>query len=342
MKPIEKFIFSQRPFILMIGFTSIALFIALYVFNPEFINDGSFYKYYGIGLIAITALYMIVFSIYRYLQNDKSNNNSIENDLKELKQLIRSYSSKGGHEFEQTMLEELKFVKKKLDESRELNLYLNENEKAKLFELFEAKLEKNLSKEFLESVQQKFGIEIIATERYTNLLVDLDFFKGRLRDEIKFLSKRANINLAIGVGATIGAIIGLYFLVVYEHPTFTDTIKLLSHYLPRLSFIIFIEIFAFFFLKMYKLNLENIRYYHNEMTNIEMKLVSLKTSLMSTNVDFKTIDEVIKELAKTERNFIVKKGDTTLELERMKNEISSSKNLFELTKKIVDKHLGAK
>jgi hypothetical protein len=128
----------------------------------------------------------------------------------------------------------------------------------------------------------------------------------------------------------------LYLTVVTNHPGFLDSISLYSYFIPRISLVIFIEVFAFFFLKLYRSNLDNIRYYHNEMTNIEMKIISLKSSIL--NADKETINEVIKELSKTERNFVIKKGETTIELERIRSEKADNKNIVDFAKSILNKH----
>ena len=54
-------------------------------------------------------------------------------------------------------------------------------------------------------------------------------------------------------------------------------------------------------------------------------MVALKTAVMLSNP---ALDKILDELSKTERNFILKKGETTMELERMKNDKNEMKELL--------------
>ncbi|MBI5525005.1 MAG: hypothetical protein HY897_01580 [Deltaproteobacteria bacterium] len=45
-------------------------------------------------------------------------------------------------------------------------------------------------------------------------------------------------------------------------------IAALSHYVPRITTVTFIEVFAFFFLKLYRASLIEIKFYQNELTSL--------------------------------------------------------------------------
>lgn len=289
-------------------------------------------------LLIIIGIALTLFNFFiKYLESDKSidrKSDRLGEEFNELRHILRNQSRNAYQDKE--LIEELKNLKDKINESQTKGLELNEDDKSKLFELFETKLEKNLSQEFLETIQQKFGTDILASERYSDLQRDLIEIKERLRIEIRRLSLRANTNLAIGSVTTLVAVIVLYITVVSNHINFSDTVSMISYFIPRISLVIFIEVFAFFFLKLYKSNLDNVRYYHNEMTNIETRIISLKTSII--NADKSTINEVIKEISKTERNFVLKKGETTIELERLKSEKNENKSLIEFARSIITKH----
>ena len=293
-------------------------------------------------LLIIIGMALTLFNyFFKYLESDKSNDRNSERlreELNELRHLLRN-TNRNSY-LEKELIEELKNLKDQVSDSQTKGLDLNETDKNKLFELLEAKLEKNLSQEFLETIQQKFGADILASERYSDLQRDLIEIKERLRFEIKRLSLRANTNLAIGSVTTLTAVILLYITVVSNHMVFNDSVSMISYFIPRISLVIFIEVFAFFFLKLYKSNLDNVRYYHNEMTNVETRIISLKSSII--NADKSTINEVIKELSKTERNSTIKKGETTIELERLRREKNENKSLIELAKSIIAKHTDNK
>ena len=85
---------------------------------------------------------------------------------------------------------------------------------------------------------------------------------------------------------------------------------------------------------LYKKSLDDIKYYQNEITNLEAKYLSLDQSKQSGN--FKLLANVLETLNKTERNFILKKDETTIELEKSKIETQSSNNTVQALKDIIN------
>jgi hypothetical protein len=316
----------------------VVIVILIQLLSNELKNSikGDLFSNPNTVLILIGIGFTLYTYFFNYLESEKSVETNPENlraELNELKLIIRNTNKNSNSDRE--IIEEIRSLKNNILNNQTKGLDLNESDKIRLFELFETKLEKNLSQEFLETIQQKFGSDIIASEMYSDLLNDLIEFKDRMRSEIKRLSLRANTNLAIGSVATVVALIVLYMIVETNHMIFTDSISLTSYYIPRISFVVFIEVFGFFFLKLYKSNLDNVRYYHNEMTNIETKIISLKSAII--NADKITINAVINELSKTERNFVIKKGETTIELERLRTDRIENKSLIDFARSIINK-----
>ena len=137
--------------------------------------------------------------------------------------------------------------------------------------------------------------------------------KTRINTEINRLIKNSNLNLIIALLLTGIAIIILSF---YAYSGNIDNYeKMFTTFLPKLSIAVFIEIFSFFFLKMYKSNSDEIKYFQNEITNIEQKIVAIKIALFKNEQD---LNFVITELLKIERNFILRSGDSTVEIEKAK------------------------
>lgn len=159
--------------------------------------------------------------------------------------------------------------------------------------------------------------------------------RKRLRDEIELLARRGNLNLTIGVLTTIFGVGALAYVVLSqpEFPAHADpasSFVFFTSLLSRLSVAIFIEVFAFFFLRLYKSGLEDIRYYQNEITNIESKETALLSIANNDTCELKKV--VIEVLSKTERNGLLKKGETTVALERDRIDRNE---LVELSKLIV-------
>lgn len=135
----------------------------------------------------------------------------------------------------------------------------------------------------------------------------------RLESEIDRLNRRGGLNLAIGTIIALTDILSLaYFL--YSAPDIVDGVDFFIHHLPKLSFVIVVELFAYFFLRLYKNGFDEIKYFQNEITNIEMKAMSLKYAQEFKNEDI--IKELAMHLMKTERNFILEKGQTTVSIEK--------------------------
>ncbi|WP_459705033.1 hypothetical protein [Stutzerimonas marianensis] len=162
----------------------------------------------------------------------------------------------------------------------------------------------------------------------------------RLRREIADLRLRSNVNLLIGMSITAG---GLYLL--WSTVSMVDASELLKQLasegaesngsflknlilpiVPRILLVVFIEVFAYFFLKLYKDGLSEIKYFQNELTNVESKLAAVEFSYITNNQESLRIS--IEALSKTERNFVLEKGQTTVELERAKSESELTRNII--------------
>ncbi len=121
----------------------------------------------------------------------------------------------------------------------------------------------------------------------------------RLREEVTSLTRRANVNLLIGVATTIMAVSLLVYMVLTAGSAFTSWPELLSHYIPRVSTVIFIEIFSFFFLRLYRASLAEIKGYQNELTALDSARIALSSSQGATEP--KALTAVITELARVHR-----------------------------------------
>lgn len=116
---------------------------------------------------------------------------------------------------------------------------------------------------------------------------------------------------------------------------FDSTKDFLVYLTPRLSLAVFIEIFSFFFLRLYKRNLEDVKYFHNERTNIDSKIIALKASILLGKEEL--IMEIIKGFSTVERNFILKKDETTISLERVRLDTQQELDYFSKVASVVEK-----
>jgi hypothetical protein len=104
---------------------------------------------------------------------------------------------------------------------------------------------------------------------------------------------------------------------------------------PRLSIAIFIEVFSFFFLKLYKNNLEDVKYFHNERTNIDSKIIALKASMLLEKED--VLNDIIKSFSTVERNFILKKDESTISIERIKLDNEQELSIISKLSDVIDR-----
>lgn len=226
--------------------------------------------------------------------------------------------------------ENFEILSKKLKDNSNMNLHVDDEKIKQLFI-------DNINSDFFKELNLNLTKEISSEKR--NQINQLISLNGRLKErifvEIQKLDRKSNINLTIGSFMTMTALFGLGYIVFTDGEIKAGVESILLHYLPRISFILFIEIFAFFFLKLYKLNINDVKYYHNELTNIELKFTSLYTAI-NFGKD-KDLSFTNQKLAETERNFIIHKGQTTVELEKLKNENYAFEKFTKVFKGVIHK-----
>lgn len=166
----------------------------------------------------------------------------------------------------------------------------------------------------VEHEQERSSVEI-------DLAARLDDSRSRIQKELEALGWRGNLNLALGAITTVIGISLLGVSVFWEVKATTDMMSLVSHFVPRVTLVLLIEIFAFFFLSLYKSSLGEIKYFQNEITNIECWQSALRIAVHDGSSSL--LAEVVAKLSSAERNHILAKGETTIELERARIEQQS-------------------
>jgi len=161
---------------------------------------------------------------------------------------------------------------------------------------------------------------------------------SRLKREVSDLGRRANVNLLIGGVTSLIAVGLLIFMVLTSNVQRDNILDLLWHFIPRLSIVIFIEVFSFFFLRLYRTTLNEIKYFQNELTNVDLKFAGLEASLALE--DSTAISSSIQEFTQTERNFVLKKDESTVDLQRLRIENQSLKEVIDSLKGPLTKVLG--
>ncbi|HEM7541144.1 TPA: hypothetical protein U2J55_000139 [Providencia rettgeri] len=106
-------------------------------------------------------------------------------------------------------------------------------------------------------------------------------------------------------------------------------------YAPKISILLFFISLVFFFLNLYKNTNNDVRFFQNELTNIETKAIALKIALITN--DLASLSEIMKSLIQTERNITLKNGESTVEIERKKIEEKAQNNMLDKVIKIIEK-----
>lgn len=163
-------------------------------------------------------------------------------------------------------------------------------------------------------------------------------FTSRLKAEIEQLSRKANIYIAFGSAITIGAALILYYTVndlssYFVNPYSGEKLVLAPSdwfsVISRFSIVIFVEVFAFYYLRLYRTMMDNIKFYQNEITNIELRLMALHSINTIKNPDASSANALITSLSNSERNFVIEKGQTTVDLEKQKIDSSQIGSIFD-------------
>ncbi|CAM0118071.1 conserved membrane hypothetical protein [Stenotrophomonas maltophilia] len=174
-------------------------------------------------------------------------------------------------------------------------------------------IHRKLEEEACAEVFDRLKAEAAQAARRDGLDARLSVTRLRLNQEVQALAKRGNLNLVLGIITTLVGLASLTYAVATA-PREVPVDVLSAHFIPRLSLSILIEVFAYFFLKLYKQSLAEIKYFQNELTNVESRSAAVAFALESGEKDIAS--QIALELSRTERNFVLNKGQTTVELER--------------------------
>jgi hypothetical protein len=144
-------------------------------------------------------------------------------------------------------------------------------------ELIEA-LRPTLLSDVVTELENRFAANAIDAARISEIRRSFEAASQRLQFELSSLSRRSNLNLVIGVLTTVIAVSLLTYMVLGTNSSFESLTALLSHYVPRVTVVLFIEVFSFFFLRLYRSTLAEIRSYQIDITALTLKQVALETA----------------------------------------------------------------
>lgn len=165
---------------------------------------------------------------------------------------------------------------------------------------------------------------------------DFQTMRNRVEEEGKLTKEQASRNLLISFFIAFVFLTLLIYTITPFYSLFSETATIiyggiwsnfLVGFIPKLSGMIGLLTIFLYFIRLYKSNMTDTRYYQNEATNIDHKLIALKTAIFSQNE--KVIDSLARQYAKTERNEKLTEAETTTDLERIKMDNDLNKNYLE-------------
>lgn len=149
----------------------------------------------------------------------------------------------------------------------------------------------------------------------------------RIENEINRQKSVSWINLSI---AGLTSALAIAFLM----KNYPESINNWFDFLPRLSISVLIELFSFYFLKLYKENQKDIMYWNNEKTNLDIKLFGLGTAVDNEAIGDKDfMQKILTDLIATERNKTYKIKDNSIVKQ---NSDTKSNNLTDLMNRMLD------
>jgi hypothetical protein len=171
----------------------------------------------------------------------------------------------------------------------------------------------------------------------SNIERDLFLLRKEIDRRIERLILNGNISLSIAIScALIGG--GVLFFVSVKQENF-DIINIAS----RFGLVLLIETIAFFFLRIYRVIIDEITYFTNERTNILLKSTALRavigenTFKISEEERNKFFQEIVHQFVVEERNPKMLNGESNMKLKTIEIEKDTLKSFVEKLNQIIDK-----
>lgn len=260
-------------------------------------------------------------AVMTYLQTGFTRNDARELELELLRRsqyTLRQQKVLAEGATLETLRLEVASLREQMAQSNSTSALLGEKDHRDLVNELQARLNEEVAGSIVEAIHSDISATLARESKERASVDHLQESRARLLKELEALGRRGNLNLALGAVTTVVGISLLGMSVFSEVTTAKDTWSFMSHFLPRVTLVVLIELFAYFFLSLYKTSLNEIKYFQNELTNIEAKQVALRAALQNNAAD--AVAGILNALASTERNHVLTKDQTTVELEKAKIE----------------------
>jgi hypothetical protein len=132
--------------------------------------------------------------------------------------------------------------------------------------------------------------------------------RDRVSDEISSLRSSARSHLLYGLAFCLFSLSALGVFAFYQDSSRIEQF-LGKEVFYRMGFALLLQAVGFFFLRLYVRNHTDIKYYNNELTNLDMKEAGLRIAFENKKL---SLAKPLMSLIHTERNFILKKGESSI------------------------------
>lgn len=281
-------IFRSRPMAVALIGLIILLFTIAFPLTREL--EGSLRA----GLVGLGAALILLGASVELLTYLQSTRQSAGYSISSLNKIIQDASG--------TALSDLRAVKKDIEslKSNQSSAGFSKEEKSAIAASVTEKLTQDITDRLAYTWENKFKQAASTAENVREISNTASDMKMRLRQEVDTLSKRANVNLTFGVMISlVGIVILSYFIYITttELSNGLNTMDIFIRFAIRFSLVAFIQIFAYFFLRLYRYSIFETKYFQNEITNIDARFLALQTALFTE--DKLLLSALAKELTKT-------------------------------------------
>jgi len=298
--------------------------------NSIFLLSKDFYLMVAIGLLGYSGLAVVM----SYLQTGFRRSAEVEYETLKYQREFEENSAAQRMEMLQladALRAEFQRARAEIESAKSRASNFDAGDRSELVAELKAKISAEANSSILNDLKTQVAAAYSQDARDKDLLHRFDESHFRLSKELEALSRRGNLNLALGALTTVIGLALLGLSVFSEITEAKDWWALASHFVPRLTLVVMIELFAYFFLSLYRTSLQEIKYFQNELTNIEAKQIALRAALSYGEQSL--VADIVAKLATTERNHILSKDQTTVELEKARIDKDSK---GELAKYVAD------
>lgn len=223
--------------------------------------------------------------------------------------MVKFLSGSTSSRYDDVVRYETEFLREKLkSEINKAKSPVSEKSEEALVNEIKDRISSEATDAYIEDIKRK-----VADSEYR-----LDIFERgkttlkRIYKEIDDLGRRGTVNLVLGVITAISGVLALSFFVLSNSSSSGDISSFVMEFFPRLSIVLIIEVFSYFFLRLYKTSLSEIKYFQNEATNIEHNFVALEAAMKLG--DKGLIEKCIYEFLAIDRNPLLQDGQKTREI----------------------------